>query len=66
MGQEVEDVRSEDSEQEAEDRQVTLEELRKEQGDAFAGETGADIRAGAKPTVLLNGEPVEKVNGKAR
>lgn len=66
LGQEVEDVRSEDSEQEVEDRQITLDELRKEQGDAFAGETGADIRAGGKPTVLLNGVPVEKANGKAR
>jgi hypothetical protein len=65
-GEEVEDVRSEDDEEEEVDRQVTLDELRKEQGDAFAGETGADIRAGEKVQVLLNGVPVEKVNGAAR
>jgi acyl-CoA-dependent ceramide synthase len=60
MGQEVEDVRSEDSEEAAQDRQDLLDELRKEQGDAFAGETGADIgRAAGKPELLLNGKPVK-------
>jgi acyl-CoA-dependent ceramide synthase len=60
LGQEVEDVRSEDSEEAALERDHALEELRKEQGDAFAGETGADIRAGEKPELLLNGVPVDK------
>lgn len=61
MGQEVEDVRSEDSEEAAQDRQDALDELRKEQGDAFAGETGADIGKApvGKPELLLNGVPVK-------
>ena len=61
---EAEDVRSEDDEEEVNEREGMLEELRKEQGDKFAGETGADIRA--KPEVLVNGVPVEKANGRAR
>ncbi|KIW03581.1 uncharacterized protein PV09_05336 [Verruconis gallopava] len=65
---ETDDVRSEDSEVDAAEREVTLDELRKEQSDAWAGETGADIRAASdsKPQVLVNGVPVDKANGEAR
>jgi acyl-CoA-dependent ceramide synthase len=64
---EKDDVRSEDDDEEdVVDRQVTLDELRAEQrGDEWGGETGADIRQGKKPQVLVNGVPLEKENGKA-
>jgi len=53
-GETVEDVRSEDDEEEVDERRGMLEELRIEQkGDAWNGETGANLAVA--PKVLING-----------
>jgi acyl-CoA-dependent ceramide synthase len=65
---EAEDERSVDDEEEVDERAGMLEELRSEQkGDAWGGETGADIRGdGTTPEIKLNGVTLgEKENGRA-